>query len=148
MVSAKALASGPEPMASTGSIVGVADAAHGWFNARFSQTLGVSDRDVLASPVRCPLLGHASMPCQASGLPQAAYGGQAGTDQIAYRFMGRVGTLHGPQSTSPVQTRQIDRVPTVCLDPVPRLARGQRRGHAGVVAQLGRWRIHIVNPCG
>ena len=31
--------------------MGVADAANGWFDARFSQTLGVSDRDVLASPV-------------------------------------------------------------------------------------------------
>ena len=51
MVSAKALASGLEPMASTGSIIGVADAANGWFDPCVYQTFGVSDRDVLAPPV-------------------------------------------------------------------------------------------------
>jgi hypothetical protein len=51
MVLAKALASCLEQMASTGSIVGVSDAANGWFDARFSQTLGISNRNILASPV-------------------------------------------------------------------------------------------------
>ena len=64
-----------------------------------------------------------------SCLPQAPHGCQAGTDQIAHRFMCRVGDPHGRQSTSPMQARQIDRVSSVRLDPVPRLAWDQRRGH-------------------
>ena len=38
-------------MASTGSIVGVSDAANGWFNARFCQSFGVSDGHLLTAPV-------------------------------------------------------------------------------------------------
>lgn len=64
-----------------------------------------------------------------TGLPQAAHGGQPGPDQIAHRLMGKVGYPHGRQCASPMQTRQIDRIPPVGLDPVPGLAGDQRRSH-------------------
>ena len=63
-----------------------------------------------------------------SGLPQAAHGCQAGTDQIAHRFMGRVWNPHGCQRTSPVQTHKVDRVPTVRLDPVAPACAGSTTG--------------------
>jgi len=56
-----------------------------------------------------------------SGLPQAAHGGQAGADQIAYRLMGRVGYPDGRQRACPMQLRQIDRISPVGLDPIPGL---------------------------
>ena len=51
MVSAKALASGLDPMASTGSIAGISDAANRGLDARFCQTLGVADGHVLPATV-------------------------------------------------------------------------------------------------
>ena len=51
MVSAKALASGLEPIASTDSIVGVADSADGWLNARLCQSLGVVNGHVLPAAI-------------------------------------------------------------------------------------------------
>ena len=50
-----------------------------------------------------------------------AHGCQTGTDQIAHRFMGSVRNPYRRQRTSPMQPRQIDRVPPVRLDPVPGL---------------------------
>ena len=51
MVSAKALASGLEPLAHTGSIVGISDAANRGLDACFCQTLGVADGNVLPATV-------------------------------------------------------------------------------------------------
>jgi len=87
IASAKVLASGLEPMAATGSIAGVADAAHGWFSARFSQAFGVSDQDVLASSVHSPALTHADMRHRVAvnGLPskrESGCGGSAHTDEL------------------------------------------------------------------
>ena len=47
MVSAKALASGLEPMASTGSIIGITDAANRRLDTCFCQPLGIANGNVL-----------------------------------------------------------------------------------------------------
>ena len=59
--------------------------------------------------------------------------------------MGSVRNPYGRQRTSPMQTRQIDRIPSIRLDPVPRLARDQRRGyHHAVVPRSGQLTLDAV----
>ena len=50
-------------------------------------------------------------------------------DQIAHRFVIGVGHPDGRQLSSPMKTGEHGRVATICLDPIARLRRNQRRRH-------------------
>ena len=58
-----------------------------------------------------------------------AHGVGPGPAQIADRFVARVGHVHRRELAGPVAARQLDRIAPVRLDPLPGLARDERRGH-------------------
>ena len=64
-----------------------------------------------------------------TGLTQTADGRKTCTHEIADRLMSRIRNPHSGQFTGTMQLGQVDRVATVGLDPISRLARNQRRSN-------------------
>jgi hypothetical protein len=64
-----------------------------------------------------------------TGLTQTADRRQTGAHEIADRLMSLIGNPYGGQFTGPMQLGEVDRIPRVGLDPIPRLVRDQRRSH-------------------
>src|SRR5271163_2044786 len=58
-----------------------------------------------------------------TGLTQTADRRQTGAHEIADRLMSLIGNPYGGQFTGPMQLGEVDRIPTVGLDPISRLAR-------------------------
>ena len=61
-----------------------------------------------------------------TGLTETADRRQAGAHEIADRLMSRIRNPDWGQFAGPMQLNQVDRVPTVGLDPISRFARDQR----------------------
>ena len=62
-----------------------------------------------------------------TGLTKTADRRQTGAHEIADRLMSRIRNPNGGQFAGPMQLGQVDRVATIGLDPISRVARDQRR---------------------
>ena len=59
-------------------------------------------------------------------MSQAAYGCQAGPNQVAHRFVSTVRDPNGREFTCAMQSGQLHRISAICLDPVSRATGDQR----------------------
>ena len=78
-------------------------------------------------------------------MSQAAYGCQAGPNQVAHRFVSTVRDPNGREFTCAMQSGQLHRISAICLDPVSRATGDQRwRDHDAIMASGGHLTLNAV----